>query len=507
MAVFRRIGDDADDVGITSIDSLCMNCEKTGTTQLLLTVIPFFKEVVLMSFECPHCGYRNVEIQPGAAIQDRGCRQTLQVLTAKDMNRQVVVSESATIRVPDLQLEIPPSGNGRLTTVEGLLSKALEDLRESLSQGVLQGDEVRVTKMQSFLARLALYVAGQNFPFEVSVDDPSGNSCIENPALPKEDKQLKVEHYVRTDEQNKGLGLTPQWTEENDGSRPFVEPKGSVIQEKKVLGEERVSLEKEVFAIPAECPNCHFPGKSEMCIIDVPFFKEVIIMAFVCENCGFRDNEVKGGGAIGEKGQKMTLNVQPKEADPEAFKIDMNRDVVKSTSAGLIIPQLDLEVTPGSLGGMYTTVEGMLTTIRDKLENSDFAAFASGDSATPETHNKFDQFIEGFDRIIAGEEAFTFILDDPLANSFLYSPTAPEPEPRLTVEEYERTKEQEDQFGLSQMNTENYDTLNGSVTSENLYASARTEEEKAGIQSKMKDLQSGGKEAHPHANVVAKPDV
>lgn len=48
---------------IDHIESLCMNCEEQGTTRLFLTRIPFFKEVVLMSFECPHCGYRNSEIQ------------------------------------------------------------------------------------------------------------------------------------------------------------------------------------------------------------------------------------------------------------------------------------------------------------------------------------------------------------------------------------------------------------------------------------------------------------
>ena len=507
MAVFRRIGDDADDVGITSIESMCMNCQKNGTTQMLLTVIPFFKEVVLMSFECPHCGYRNTEIQPGGAIQDRGCCQTLTVQTAKDMNRQVVVSECATIRVEELELEMPPSGNGRLTTIEGLLQKALEDLRETMEHGSVKEDEKKLALLQAFIPRLALYTVGHSFPFTLSVDDPSGNSCIENPYLPKNDPHLKERHYVRTDKQNEEIGLAAPVLEENDGSKAFVEPAGSVIKATAAGGDERVSLDKEVLGIPADCPNCHAPGRSEMCVIDVPFFKEVIIMAFVCQSCGFRDSEVKGGGAIGAKGQKLTLSVAAKSTDPEAFALDMSRDVVKSTSAGLFIPELDFEVTHGSLGGLYTTVEGMLTTIRDKLENSDFAAFTAGDSANPETQKRFTAFIHDFEKLISGEVGFTFILDDPLANSFLYSPTAPDPEPRLSVEEYERTEEQNDEFGLSQMNTENYDQGNGKPGGENVYAPAATDQDKADIHTKMKDLQTGGKEAHPHAEVVGKPDV
>lgn len=48
---------------VDNIESLCMNCEEQGMTRLFLTRIPFFKEVVLMSFECPHCHFRNSEIQ------------------------------------------------------------------------------------------------------------------------------------------------------------------------------------------------------------------------------------------------------------------------------------------------------------------------------------------------------------------------------------------------------------------------------------------------------------
>lgn len=55
-----------------------MNCEKNGITKLLLTRIPFFKgnltflfifliemkykEVILMCFECEHCGFKNTEL-------------------------------------------------------------------------------------------------------------------------------------------------------------------------------------------------------------------------------------------------------------------------------------------------------------------------------------------------------------------------------------------------------------------------------------------------------------
>ena len=54
---------------------------------------------------------------------------------------------------------------------------------------------------------------------------------------------------------------------------------------------------------------------------DIPHFKEVVIMATVCEYCGHKTNEVKSGGGIESKGKRIILNV----TDPS----DMSRDVLK----------------------------------------------------------------------------------------------------------------------------------------------------------------------------------
>jgi len=40
------------------------------------------------------------------------------------------------------------------------------------------------------------------------VDDPSGNSFVENKLAPKEDPNFTVEHYERSEDQDKQLGLT-----------------------------------------------------------------------------------------------------------------------------------------------------------------------------------------------------------------------------------------------------------------------------------------------------------
>jgi len=75
--LFPKLGDVAnqtaaaedDSTPMQEVESLCMRCHENGTTRLLLTSIPYFKEIVVSSFSCDHCGYRDTEIQSAGEIQ------------------------------------------------------------------------------------------------------------------------------------------------------------------------------------------------------------------------------------------------------------------------------------------------------------------------------------------------------------------------------------------------------------------------------------------------------
>ena len=132
--VFRELQADDPEPETTEIESLCVNCgenvrktfRKTGhfflnhlfflqgITKLLLTKIPFYKEIILMSFECDHCGFKNNEIQSGERIQNKGITIECSITQEKDMNRQVIKSDYATVKIPELDFEMPPqSKQGR----------------------------------------------------------------------------------------------------------------------------------------------------------------------------------------------------------------------------------------------------------------------------------------------------------------------------------------------------------------------------------------------------------
>jgi len=59
--------------------SLCMACGESGTTRMILTKIPFFREVIVSSFECDSCGWCNNEVQFGGELREQGCRFELKV--------------------------------------------------------------------------------------------------------------------------------------------------------------------------------------------------------------------------------------------------------------------------------------------------------------------------------------------------------------------------------------------------------------------------------------------
>ena len=50
--IFKDLQAEDPDIIPTEVESLCVNCEENGTTKLLLTKIPHYKEVILMSFNC-----------------------------------------------------------------------------------------------------------------------------------------------------------------------------------------------------------------------------------------------------------------------------------------------------------------------------------------------------------------------------------------------------------------------------------------------------------------------
>ncbi|CAG2184206.1 unnamed protein product, partial [Oppiella nova] len=52
----------------------CPNCSAPAFTNMKVTQIPHFKEVVIMATNCDSCGHKTNEVKPGSGIEEKGIR-------------------------------------------------------------------------------------------------------------------------------------------------------------------------------------------------------------------------------------------------------------------------------------------------------------------------------------------------------------------------------------------------------------------------------------------------
>nr|GAT56314.1 zinc-finger protein ZPR1 [Mycena chlorophos] len=467
--LFPKIGDVADktdllpdeptgaedldeDKAVEEIESLCMKCHEQGVTRLLLTSIPYFREVIVMSFRCEHCGWQNNEVQAASTIRPEGTIYTARILTRQDLDRQIVRSPTCEIYLAEYELTLPPSSRGQLTTVEGLLRDVVTDL--SLDQPLRRiQDPTGYEKLQILIDKLKEIVLDEDdeaieqlssaekaelpMPaFTIKLDDPAGNSWVEFIGS-MADPKWNMRSYQRTLQHNIALGLVAP---EDEESRELPS-----VQEESADNEPGRENE-EIFVFKGVCSSCGHPLDTLMKKVSIPYFQDVLIMSTNCDRCGYRDNEVKSGAAISDKGKRIILKVEDRD--------DLSRDILKSETAGLEIPEIELVLQQGTLGGRFTTVEGILEQIYEELAEK---VFTAGDSAINTDRSAFEIFLGKLKGVKEAAEPFTLILDDPLANSYVQNLYAPDPDPNMTVELYERTFEQNEELGLNDIHVEGYE--------------------------------------------------
>lgn len=465
---------------------------------MLLTKIPHFRELMVCSFECPHCGHRNNEITFAGMFGEKGSTHTLRVAGGDCgcRDRQVVKSETASVRVPELDFEIPAgTQSGTITTVEGILTEAATAMRSQQELRKIEDPE-GAAALEVFLEKLDAAASGET-AFTLIVDDPAGNAGVESTG--PGDKELKVTYYERSNEQAAAVGLLPDASKEESGaaaaattsssSKPFTKldpseihpddphhghaPVGAAAAHRalaRLEGERaervmsRYAAPEEVMEMPGHCGACGAPTTTRMYRTEIPFFKEVILMSDACDSCGYRNSEVKGGGGVPPRGRKIELRVETLE--------DLRRDVIKAETATITIPELELEVTTGTLGGLITTVEGLVESVAETLKRTQ--GFALGDAAQTSTAVAWKDFFEGLRKCACLEDGkpWTLRLLDPLANSFISGldvadddvaddddeggPKSgggsrgknPKKDERLSIEDYERSAEENDNFGI-----------------------------------------------------------
>ncbi|KAK9030104.1 hypothetical protein V6N11_031535 [Hibiscus sabdariffa] len=378
--------DDDNAAPLYVVESLCMRCTHN---------------VLLSAFECPHCGERNNEVQFAGEIQPKGCHYRLEV----------------------------QSGDPK---VEGILVRAIDGL-QALQEERKKADPQTAEAIDQFLLKLKACATGES-PFTFILDDPAGNSFIENPFAPSPDPSLSIRFYDRTPEQQASLGylVQPSQLNEHVAEASMGETNNDVDQ---IRGQPHGSVGAAA-------------GQKAIAQSNSAEIAEALFRYSAPE-------ELKPGGPIPEKGKRITLFVKNIN--------DLSRDVIKSDTASVKVPELELELASGTLGGIVTTVEGLITKISESLER--VHGFTFGDSLDESKKNKWRDFKASLNKILSMTEPWTLILDDALANSFIAPATDDiKDDHQLIFEEYERSWEQNEELGLNDIDTSSADAAYGENT-------------------------------------------
>lgn len=159
-----------------------------------------------MSFSCESCGYQNNELQSGAAVNTEGVKITLKVTSPADLNRRLVKSDYTSIKIEELDFEIPPkSQKGEVTTVEGVIQRSILGLEQDQVVRRIQHPEV-AAQIDAFIVKLKDLIDFKA-PFTIIFNDISGNTFIENPQAPQSDSNSNIKFFKRSKDEEHELGV------------------------------------------------------------------------------------------------------------------------------------------------------------------------------------------------------------------------------------------------------------------------------------------------------------
>ncbi len=158
----------------------------------------------------------------------------------------------------------------------------------------------------------------------------------------------------------------------------------------------------DVFFNKIDCPICKSQIQTHYKTQDIPYFGEVIILTLICQNCGYKKNDL--------------FSVYEKEPKKYILKVNEEKDlkikVVRSGACTIKIPEFGTVIEPGvESEGYITNIEGILLRINDILLGLE------KNPQDDETLSKIEELKRELEKAKDGKLAFTLILEDPTGNS------------------------------------------------------------------------------------------
>lgn len=177
----------------------------------------------------------------------------------------------------------------------------------------------------------------------------------------------------------------------------------------KPLGDGLLGPRVKSIHVESPCPMCRESGTVTLLstTVNVPYFGDGLETTLRCDACGFRHADF--------------LILDQKEPVRLTFPSDGERDlqvrVIRSNSGTIRIPELGFQAEPTPLSESFVSnVEGVLERAKDILLTA--VEFFGED---PEKRRLLHGYLETYDALVNGRQAFTLIIDDPFGNSAIVS--------------------------------------------------------------------------------------
>ncbi|MDF0590832.1 ZPR1 zinc finger domain-containing protein [Candidatus Methanocrinis natronophilus] len=162
----------------------------------------------------------------------------------------------------------------------------------------------------------------------------------------------------------------------------------------------------------SSCPICSAEIAFDWETKEIPHFGEAMIIAGVCDGCGFKLSDT----ILLSQGEPARYSITIEDAN------DLNARVIRSTSGTIRLPELGVDVEPGPASEAYiSNLEGVLQRVRDIVL---FATRSARNAGVEENARRGELILERIERAMEGTGPLTVILEDPLGNSAIVSEKA-----------------------------------------------------------------------------------
>jgi len=183
----------------SSVPVPCAVCGFEDSRLAFFTMtIPNFGMAELVSFSCGECHYKHTKLRTTEPAKPYGTTLRLRVSSPNDLDRSVVLTDTAVVRCQALDTEVR-SGTGRYTTVEGVVRGCATVLKNtSIASDTVNNDKNPIDQFVERIETLLEDCRLSKKDFVLEIDDPLGLSFMDG---------AEITTWERTPSQNAEHGL------------------------------------------------------------------------------------------------------------------------------------------------------------------------------------------------------------------------------------------------------------------------------------------------------------